>query len=98
MKLVPRNYFLDDVFDDFMTPNANNMKCDIFESDGKYNIELEIPGFKKDEIKVEAKNGYLTVSAFKHNEAKGEGKNYICKERRYAKFERTFDLSGLNTD
>ena len=41
MKIVPRNYFLDDVFDDFMgpeRPHHNPMKCDVYEKDGKYNI------------------------------------------------------------
>ena len=57
MKLVPRNYFLDDVFNDFMTPNTNTMKCDVYEKDGNYNIEVDIPGFRKEDIKVESKDG-----------------------------------------
>ena len=43
MKIVPRNYFLDDVFDDFMSPERvhhNPMKCDVYEKDGLYNIDL----------------------------------------------------------
>ena len=45
MKLMPRNYFLDDVFEDF---NSNNsMKCDVYEKDGAYNIEFYVTGFKK---------------------------------------------------
>ena len=68
MKIVPRNYFLDDVFDDFMGSEKvhhNPMKCDVYEKDGKYNIEVDIPGYDKDEVKIEAKDGYLTVFAEK---------------------------------
>ena len=79
MKLIPRKYFLDDVFDDFMTQNNNTMKCDVYEKDGNYNIEVDIPGFKKEDIKVEAKN-------------------YVCHERRYGKYERSFYLGDLKTD
>lgn len=98
MKLIPRKYFLDDVFDDFMTQNNNSMKCDVYEKDGNYNIEVDIPGFKKEDIKVEAKDGYLTITAEKKEQEDEENKNYICHERRYGKYERSFYLGDLKTD
>ena len=98
MKLVPRNYFLDDVFNDFMTPNTNSMKCDVYEKDGNYNIEVDIPGFRKEDIKVESKDGYLTITAEKKEDEKEEKKNYICHERKYGTFERSFYLGELRTD
>ncbi len=98
MKLMPRKYFLDDVFDDFMTQNNNAMKCDVYEKDGNYNIEVDIPGFKKEDIKVEAKDGYLTITAEKKEKEDEENKNYICHERRYGKYERSFYLGDLKTD
>lgn len=98
MKLIPRKYFLDDVFDDFMTQNNNSMKCDVYEKDGNYNIEVDIPGFKKEDIKVEAKDGYLTITAEKKEKEDEENKNYICHERRYGKYERSFYLGDLKTD
>ena len=98
MKLVPRNYFLDDVFNDFMTPNTNTMKCDVYEKDGNYNIEVDIPGFRKEDIKVESKDGYLTITAEKKEDEIEEKKNYICHERKYGKFERSFYLGELRTD
>ena len=98
MKLVPRNYFLDDVFNDFMTPNTNSMKCDVYEKDGNYNIEVDIPGFRKEDIKVESKDGYLTITAEKKEDEKEEKNNYICHERKYGKFERSFYLGELRTD
>ena len=96
MKLMPRNYFLDDVFEDF---NSNNsMKCDVYEKDGAYNIEVDVPGFKKEDINIDVDNGYLTVNASKHFDETEKTKNYICRERRYGKFERSFYLGDLKTD
>lgn len=97
MKLIPRNYFLDDVFEDFNS-NNNSMKCDVYEKDDAYNIEVDVPGFKKEDINIDVDNGYLTVKASKHFDETDKGKNYICRERRYGKFERSFYLGDLKTD
>ena len=97
MKLIPRNYFLDDVFEDFNS-NNNSMKCDVYEKDDAYNIEVDVPGFKKEDINIDVDNGYLTVKASKHFDETEKGKNYIRRERRYGKFERTFYLGDLKTD
>ena len=63
---------------------ANLMKTDIKELDNGYELEIDLPGFKKDEIKAELNNGYLTVSAAKgldeDKEDKKTGK-YIRRER-----------------
>ena len=97
MKLIPRNYFLDDVFEDFNS-NNNSMKCYVYEKDGAYNIEVDVPGFKKEDINIDVDNGYLTVKASKHFDETEKTKNYICRERRYGKFERSFYLGDLKTD
>ena len=66
--------FMNDMFeDDFFGgknplygKNARNMmKTDIRETDEGYELDIDLPGFKKDEIQAELKNGYLTVSAAK---------------------------------
>lgn len=63
---------------------GNLMKTDIKELDKGYELEIDLPGFKKDEIKAELNNGYLTVSAAKgldeDKEDKKTGK-YIRRER-----------------
>ena len=101
MDLIPRKFYLDDIFDDFLTTKKEQtMKCDIYEKDGNYHIEMDVPGFSKKDISVEAKDGYLTVTASKDNETeeKDDSKNYIRRERVYGKYERSFYVGDLDED
>jgi len=58
----------------------------------EYVINAEIPGLSKEEIKIDVKDGSLTISGEKKYEDKNEDENYIRVERRYGKFERRFNL------
>lgn len=101
MDLFPRKVYLDDIFDDFLsTKKEQSMKCDIYEEDGNYHIEVDIPGFDKKDISVEVKDGYLTISAVKNNEVedKDSKRNYIRRERVYGKYERSFYVGDLDED
>ena len=93
----------DDFFDDsFGMMNArsplygkharNLMKTDIRETDTNYELAIDLPGFKKDEIHIELKNGYLTISAEKgldKDESDKKGK-YIRQERYAGACSRSF--------
>ena len=70
----------------------NMMKTDIRETDGSYELDIDLPGFKKDEIKVQLKDGYLTLSAAKgiDKDAKDKEGNYIRRERYAGACERSF--------
>ena len=73
--------------------NAKNvMKTDIKELEGGYELEIDLPGFKKDEIQIELKDGYLTVSAAKGLDKDEEDKkgHYIRQERYSGAMSRTF--------
>ena len=61
----------------------NIMKTDVKENGDKYEVLVDLPGFDKDNVKVELKNGYLTISAEKglDKEDKNEDKKYLRKER-----------------
>ena len=61
---------------------------------------MDVPGFSKEDISVEAKDGYLTISAEKNNEVneEDEKKNYIRRERVYGKYERSFYVGDLDQD
>ena len=61
----------------------NMMKTDVRETEDSYLVDIDLPGFKKDEVKVELKDGYLTVSA-----AKGLDKDEQDKKGRYIRQER----------
>lgn len=100
MSLLPRNYF-GDFFDDFAPMRReDNMRCDIYEKDGDYHIEMDVPGFSKDEIKIEAKKDHLTITAEKENEKEEDDndKNYLHRERTYGKYQRSFYLHDLDSE
>ena len=101
MNIIPKKYYLDDFFDDFLANSnseKNAMKCDIYEKGGDYHIEMDVPGFDKKDISINVDNGYLTITAEKQNEEKDEEKKYIRRERSYGKYERSFYLGDLETD
>ena len=103
---MPNKIYLDDVFDDFMFPsmkdsNFGKMKCDIYEKDGAYHLEMDIPGFDKKDVNIEIdENDYLTITAEKNSENNEEDsdKNYIRKERSYGKYQRSFYLGDVDKD
>ena len=70
----------------------NLMKTDIKEMDNGYELIIDLPGFKKDEISIELENGYLTVSAAKGLDKDEEDKKgkYIRKERYAGAMQRSF--------
>ena len=74
------------------THAKNMMKTDVRELDGAYEVDMDLPGFAKDEIKVSLENGYLTVSAAKgldKDEQDQKGK-YIRQERYAGAMSRSF--------
>ncbi len=75
--------FNDPFFADVERTNTQVMKTDINEKDGNYIFNMELPGYKKEDIKVDLKDGYLTVSAQKEetDEEKDEKGNCVHKER-----------------
>lgn len=71
----------------------NLMKTDIKEDDTSYELEMDLPGFKKEEVKVSLKDGYLTIAATKgldQDEKEKETGKYIRKERYAGACERSF--------
>lgn len=101
--LPSRKYYLDSIFDNFMDEGSDNfdvMKCDVYEKDGAYHIEADIPGFKKDEISVDCEVDYVTITAEKNteNEEKDENKRYIKRERFYGKTVRKFYVGDVDSE
>lgn len=77
------SYDLFNVFDDFFKPmffdETQELKTNIKENENDYELDLALPGFGKDEIKVSLENGYLTVSAGKQKTEENKH-NYIRRE------------------
>ena len=78
----------DDFMDDFMMNRGarsvqNVMKTDIKETDDSYELKIEMPGYRKEDVKAQLKDGYLTISAETDNssEEKNEEGKYIRRER-----------------
>jgi len=74
-------------------------RVDIAEQDGVYELTADLPGLKKDDIKIEIHNGTLTLRGEKKVEEEKKGKNYRLAERYYGEFVRTFTLpENVNRD
>lgn len=98
-----RNDNLFNVFDNFERnffggSNAvSAFRTDIRDEGDKFVLEAELPGFSKEDIQLNVKDGILTITA-QHNESNDEKDkkgNYIRRERRYGSFTRSFDVSGI---
>ena len=68
------------------------MRTDVKEHDDKYEVDIELPGFRKEDVKAELKDGYLTITALKEvkNEQKNESGKYVRRERYTGNMSRSF--------
>ena len=93
--------FMDDFFEDFANssyyrPNRIGtvpaMKADVQELGDAYQIDLELPGFRKEDLQAELKDGYLTIKATRQNteEQKDDKGRYIRQERYSGHYQRSF--------
>lgn len=94
MRMLPRKFDLDSMFD-FFTP-SDGMKCDIYENKNNYVIEADMPGLNKKDVTVDYKDGYITISASKSAEDNEEEKDYIRQERFYGSMERKFYVGDID--
>ncbi|MBQ4361476.1 MAG: Hsp20/alpha crystallin family protein [Lachnospiraceae bacterium] len=111
--LVPSIFnhnFVDDMFDDFFKPvvpsarpaaNATGlMNTDVKEFNDRYELEIDLPGYKKEDVQASLKDGYMTITA-QHEESKDEkddeGK-YIRRERYSGHCSRSFYVGDIVTE
>ncbi len=89
MKLLPGLF--SDAFDD-MFYDRSNMKTDIRTQDTNYILDMELPGYKKENIQMELKDGYLTIQASRNttSEEKNKNGNIIRQERFSGSCSRSF--------
>ncbi len=86
-------------FDKFFgNMNLAEFKTDIRDDGDHYTLEADLPGFNKEDIKVDIGDGALTVTAQRDSQTEEKGKNgYVRRERSYGSFRRSFDLTGVDS-
>jgi len=73
------------------------MKTDIKEGENSYDMQVEMPGFDKKDVKMHFDDGYLTIEAEKNqsNDEKNQEGNFICRERSYGSCSRSFYVGDV---
>ncbi len=90
----PFNFF----DNDFWNSVTRELKTDITDSGDAFKLEADMPGFKKEDIKIDLLDERLTISAERKNDSEEKDKNgYVRRERSYGSFSRSFDVSGIDT-
>ena len=78
--------------------NLTAFRTDVIDTGDAYKLESELPGFKKEDIKIDVENDVLTISAEHKADNKEDKPNFIKRERFYGSYTRSFDVSGINVD
>ncbi|BDF68364.1 18 kDa heat shock protein [Oscillospiraceae bacterium] len=86
--------------DFFRKSNADlpAFRTDIRDAGDSFLLEADLPGFNKEDISLDLKDGILTISAVHQDssEEKDDKGSYIRRERRYGSFQRSFDVTGID--
>ena len=82
----------------FFGQRTPSMKTDIRETENAYILESDLPGFSREDIHAEIKDGYLTIRAEHKSENEDKNESYLRRERSYGSFSRTFDLDGIDAE
>lgn len=100
--LLPSRIFFNSFFDDFDSPRKLDkmMSCDIYEEEENYILEIDVPGFKKEDINLEVEEGYLKVVAEKNIETDdSDSKKYLHRERNcMTRCERQFYIGDVSAE
>lgn len=86
---------------DFFAPDkvfssGDNFKVDIKETDDCYELIADMPGTKKEDIKLSLDHGVLSISAVHHSESEQTRDGYLVKERSHGSYERAFALENVD--
>ena len=78
----------------------SGFRTDVSDQGDSYLLEADMPGFDKDSIRLEVEGDVLTISAERHSEHEDEAKkgSFVVCERSYGKYQRSFDVSGIDTE
>lgn len=98
-----RNDDMFDLFDNFERNFFGNsgkslpdFRTDIRDLGDAFVLEAELPGFEKEDIHLDLKDGVLTVTASHKTETEEKKNSYVRRERKYGSFSRAFDVTGID--
>ena len=77
---------------------TRSFNVDIIDKDDHYLLKADLPGIKKEDIKIELDGKFMTIKAEQNVEKSEESENYVYKERSYGACSRSFDLTGVDMD
>ena len=77
---------------------VNAFRTDVIDTGDAYQLQSELPGFKKEDISIDVENDCLTISVERKVEDEDKRPNYVKRERVYGSFSRSFDVSGINVE
>lgn len=84
-------------FGDFAR-SFSTFRTDVIDEGDRYVLKAELPGFNKEDIKIDIEGSYLTVSAQHSDDTEEKRENYVRRERRYGSFARSFDISDIRSN
>ena len=100
--------FFDGWFDDFMPMFSRKemkefnsiMKTDVKETEKNYILDVDLPGFKKEDVNLNLENGYLTISAKREHKVDNENRkeNFVRRERSFGQFSRSSYVGDVEQD
>ncbi|MBK8196612.1 MAG: Hsp20/alpha crystallin family protein [Lewinellaceae bacterium] len=91
--------FFSDKTDEFWSNNANMPAVNVTENKKAFKVDVAAPGYKKDDFKIEVKDGYLNISANMKEEKEDKDDEFTRREWKYASFNRYFTLpENINSD
>ena len=92
--------FFEDPFEFFKNSGLTEFKTDIKDEGDKYVLQADLPGFSKEDIKLDVEDNILSISAERHSEHEESDKKgkFVCCERSYGAYRRQFDITGVKTE
>ena len=73
-------------------------RTDVVDTGDAYKLDAELPGFKKEDIKIDVENDVLTISVERKLDEEEKKQNFVKRERFYGSYSRSFDVSGIEVD
>ncbi len=97
MEDMERRFFGNDFFS---TRGLEAFKTDITDEGDHFDLKADLPGFKKEDIHLDLSGDTLTINAERHSEheQKEQQGKYVCCERSYGCYSRSFDMTGIDVD